>query len=106
MPIIKSAIKKMRQDIKRTKRNAIYRSRLKSRMKELKKAVAAQKVDQLPELLKRAYSTIDTSLKKHLIKKNNAARKKAQMARLVNTALKPSAPAHQSTQMSETGGTP
>ena len=87
MPIIKSAIKKMRQDVKKTERNNTFRSRLKSRLKELVKAVHDQKTTELPAMLKKTYSTIDLALKKHLIKKNNAARKKARMARLVKQAM-------------------
>lgn len=84
MPIIKSAIKKMKQDIKRTKRNNVFRNRLTTRMKELEQAVHDKKVDVLPKLLTETYSIIDTAQKKNLIKKNNAARKKSRMARLVN----------------------
>jgi small subunit ribosomal protein S20 len=87
MPIIKSAIKKMRQDVKKTARNDVYRKRLKSRMKELIKAAQEQKTEQLPELLKETYSIVDLALKKNLIKKNNAARKKSRMSRLVKQAM-------------------
>jgi len=87
MPIIKSAIKKMRQDVKRTERNNIYRNRLKSKMKELNKAAKDSKVAELPELLKDAYSIIDKAFKKNLIKRNNAARKKSNMAKAVSAAM-------------------
>lgn len=87
MPIIKSAIKKMKQDIRKTKRNNVYRNRLLTRIKELRQAAQEKRTDQLPDLLKKAYSIIDTAYKKNLIKKNNAARKKSQMARLVDEAL-------------------
>lgn len=87
MPVIKSAIKKMRQDVKRTERNNVVRNRLKSKMKELTKAAHDNKVAELPELLKGAYSIIDTAFKKNLIKRNNAARKKSNMAKAVATAM-------------------
>ena len=57
------------------------------KMKEIEKAVHDKQVDKLPEMLKGVYSIIDTASKKNLIKKNNAARKKARMARIVNEAL-------------------
>lgn len=85
MPIIKSAIKKMRQDIKRTQRNNVFRNRMKSRMKELLIGAHA-KAENLEELLRTAYSSVDVALKKKLIKKNNAARKKARLARVVRLA--------------------
>jgi len=87
MPIIKSAKKKMKQDIVKTKRNNIVRNRLTSRMKELTKAVKEHQLTELPKLLTEAYKIIDTACKKNLIKKNNAARKKSRMARIVNEEL-------------------
>jgi len=87
MPIIKSAKKKMKQDIKKTKRNNVFRNRLTTRMKDLMKAAKDQKVDDLPKKLQAAYSIIDTAQKKNLLKKNNAAHKKSRMARIVNEAM-------------------
>lgn len=88
MPILKNAIKKMHQDVRRTERNDVYRRRLKSKMKDLVKAVQGNKQAELPGLLKSAYSVIDTAFKKNLIKRNNASRKKSSMARLVASAGK------------------
>jgi len=87
MPIIKSAIKKMKQDVNKTRRNDVYRNRLTTRMKELMKAAQEKNSEKLPELLKKAYSIIDTAAKKNLIKKKNAARKKSRVARAVNQAM-------------------
>ncbi len=87
MPLLKHAIKKMKQDVKKNRRNNVYRNRLVTRMKDLEKAVHDKEADKLPELLKAVYSIIDTAQKKNLIKKNNAARKKSRMARLVDTVL-------------------
>ena len=85
MPIIKSAIKKMRQDVSRTQRNNVFRNRMKSRMKEVLLGAHA-KVENLEEMLNKAYSSIDIALKKKLIKKNNAARKKARLTRVVHAS--------------------
>jgi small subunit ribosomal protein S20 len=87
MPIIKSAIKKMNQDVKRTKRNTVFRNRMKSNMKAVEEG-AHDTVADLSERLNKANASIDTALKKRLIKKNNAARKKSRLARLVNEAGK------------------
>lgn len=87
MPIIKSAIKKMKQDVRKTRRNNVYRNRLTTRMKEIEKAIHDKQNDKLPALLTACYSIIDTACKKNLIKKNNASRKKSRLARLVNEAL-------------------
>ncbi|MDP2691297.1 MAG: 30S ribosomal protein S20 [bacterium] len=87
MPLLKHAIKKMKQDVQKTRRNNVYRNRLTTRMKDIEKAIHDKKHDELPALLKNAYSIIDTACKKNLIKKNNASRKKSRMARIVNEAL-------------------
>lgn len=83
MPVLQHAKKKMKQDKKKTTRNNVFRNRLTTRMKELMNAVKEHKVAELPKLLSAAYKAIDTASKKNLIKKNNAARKKSRMARMV-----------------------
>ncbi len=87
MPLLKHAIKKMKQDVKKTRRNNVFRNRLMTRMKEITKACHDKEVAKLPELLRSTYSIIDTAHKKNLIKKNNAARKKSRMARMVAEAM-------------------
>lgn len=79
MPRIKSAKKKMRQDIKRTKRNDGYRKSIEKIIKIAKKATGKTK-----ETLKKAFSTIDKAAKKKIIHKNKAARLKAQVSKLIN----------------------
>jgi small subunit ribosomal protein S20 len=88
MPLLKHAIKKMKQDVKKTQRNNVFRNRLMTRMKELTKAAHDKELEKLPKMLNEAYSIIDTAQKKNLIKKNNAARKKSKMARMVAEAMK------------------
>lgn len=77
----------MRQAKARTARRKPYKSRLKT---ELKKVMLLAKSN--PEAAKKAlpvvYSVIDTAAKKNLIHKNNAARKKSNMAKLVEKAAK------------------
>lgn len=87
MPLLKHAIKKMHQDRTKTARNDLNRAKLKLSIKNLKKAVVAGKTQELPEMLKKAYSVIDTAFKKGLLKRNTAARRKSTVSRLVNTAL-------------------
>lgn len=92
MPLLRHAIKKVRQDLKRTERNNANRRLLKKDFKAVIKACEAGKKENLAELMKKAYSTIDKAWKKNLIKKNTAARRKSRIARLVNqtmTGVKP-----------------
>lgn len=82
MPITSSAKKAMRQAKARTQRRKPYKSRLKS---EIKKFVTLAKNDSesASKLLPSAYSVIDTACKKKIIHKNNAARKKSSLAKLL-----------------------
>lgn len=87
MPIIKSAKKKLRQDIKRTKQNKVYELAYKKIMDEVRKAKKGQsagKQGKSDELLKKAYKAIDKAAKKHIIHKNKAARLKSQASRMLH----------------------
>lgn len=88
MPIIKSAIKKMRQDKKKTARNRIQKDNLKAAIKAVVDAVQGKATTGLPEALRKAYQAIDKATKKHLLHKNTAARKKSYLARIVKTVGK------------------
>lgn len=79
MPIIKSAIKRMRQTTKRRERNVAAKRSLKSAVKAfLAQPTAAG--------LQAAQSEIDRNVKKNIIPKNTAARRKSQLARVAKDA--------------------
>lgn len=78
MPIIHSAIKKMRKDAKRTKINKAFSSTLKAKIKEAKNNKDAKTFTQ-------AVSYIDKAVKKHLLKKNTASRLKSHLAKQAKT---------------------
>lgn len=79
MPIIKSAKKKLRKDIKRTKTNSGYVKTYTKLMNSLKKAKKGEKVQ---DILKKTYSAIDKAVKKKIIHKNKGARLKRKAAKL------------------------
>ena len=81
MPIIKSAIKKLRQDRARTKINAVKRSQLKTAIKETKGKKSA-------ETLAKAFSALDKAVKRGLIHNNKAARQKSSLAKLIKSTAK------------------
>jgi small subunit ribosomal protein S20 len=86
MPVIKSAKKQMRQNVKRRARNFPLRSELKSLMKKELKYIKDGNFEEADKFLKDVYSVIDTSCKKKIIHRNNAARKKSLLARALNDA--------------------
>ena len=75
MPIIKSAKKAARQAKKRTEHNAEIKKAIKTAIKNFKKKPDAKK-------LALVQSEIDKAVKKDLIKKNTAARRKAQLHKI------------------------
>lgn len=77
----------MRQAKARTARRKPYKSRLKTELKKVME-LAKSNPDAAKKALPVVYSVIDTAAKKNLIHKNNAARKKSNMARLVEKAAK------------------
>jgi len=87
VPIIKSAIKRMRQTSKRRARNVTAK-------RELKGATKAFLAKPDAKGLSAAQSELDKMVKKNLLPKNTAARRKAQLARVAKEAgVKPAAAA-------------
>lgn len=86
MPIIQSAIKKLRKDRKRTKANRAKKDHLKEAIKKASKT--KKEVD-----VKEAIRLIDKARKTHLMHKNKARRLKSRLAKLA----KPKAPSKRKT---------
>lgn len=81
MPNIKSAKKKMKQDITREARNKNYKSAIDDIMK---KAATAKKGKKGNELVAKAYSVIDKAAKKNVIHDKKADRLKRGVSRLIS----------------------
>lgn len=79
MPIIKSAIKRMHQAATRKARNQQTK-------RSLKTAVKAFSASMTADNLSKAQSEIDKAVKKNILPKNTAARKKAQLAAAAKAA--------------------
>ena len=79
MPIIKSAIKRAKQTLKRRERNIGIKRNIKS-------AVKAFMAEPSAEALAAAHSELDTAVKKNLLKKNTAARRKSTLSAIAKKA--------------------
>lgn len=79
MPIIKSAIKRMKQTAKRRARNVATKQ-------DIKSAVKAFIAKPTAEGLSKAHAELDTAVKKNLLKKNTVARRKATLAKVAKDA--------------------
>lgn len=79
MPIIKSAIKRMKQTVVRRERNVGIKKDIKSSNKAFVAKPSA-------ETLSKAQSELDKAVKKGLIEKNTASRRKANLAAAAKAA--------------------
>lgn len=79
MPIIKSAIERVRTSEKAEARNASQLSQMRTAIKKFDKAMVAG-ADNLEDLYKAAISAIDRAHSKGLIKANKAARDKSRLS--------------------------
>jgi small subunit ribosomal protein S20 len=79
-----SALKQMRQGLKRRARNRKNLSQLKTHVKKLRSAVAAADAKGAAQLLSATAAQIDKAAKKGVIHDNAAARYKSRLARRVS----------------------
>ena len=80
----KSAKKRIKVTIKKALRNKMIKSRTKTAMKKVVAACAANDAAAARQALVGAVRTIDKATSKGVYHKNNAARKKGKLTRLVN----------------------
>ncbi|MGE5708522.1 MAG: 30S ribosomal protein S20 [Bacteroidota bacterium] len=84
---IKSGIKRVEIAERNRARNVAVKSAIKTRVKNVRIAID-KTPDQLPSLLSVAYSTIDRAVRKGVLHRNTAARRKARLARSLNKLVK------------------
>lgn len=88
MPIIKSAIKRDRQNAKRRSRNLVVKRAIKADIRSLSDSVEAKDKNVIANL-KAAISEIDRAVKKGVLHKNTANRRKSSLTKLANTVVTP-----------------
>lgn len=86
MANIKSSIKHTRQSEKRRVANRIYRSAARTHVKKVRNLVEEGELPQAEEQLVSAISALDRAAQKGLIHKNNAARRKSRLVKLLRRA--------------------
>jgi small subunit ribosomal protein S20 len=85
-----SALKRMRQDERRTEMNRRNKSRLRHQIRAMRRLLTAKDLDGATKALPQTYSLIDRSAKLGVIKKNTAARYKSRLVKRLK-ALAPAA---------------
>ena len=88
MPIKKSAIKALKKSNKRALANTKVKSDLIALTRRLRKAVAAKDASKAQEWLKQLIKKTDKAVQGGVIKKNNGARRKSRLTKVVNALLK------------------
>ena len=78
-----SGLKRARQAIKENARNSSLRSKLRTAIKSVRKAVAAGDAKVAAETFKSAQQVIDTIADKRIVHKNKASRDKSRLAAAV-----------------------
>ena len=76
--------KSFKKTIVKNEKKRLKNKSFKTRIKNIFKAAENVSDDQKTELLKTGYKVIDKACAKHVIKKNKAARKKSQLAKLLS----------------------
>ena len=82
MPITKSAKKAIRVSLRKKAQNDLRKKAMKEIIKKIEKMAKTDKAG-AQKLLSGAFQAVDKAAKKGIIKKNNAARKKSRLAKLV-----------------------
>lgn len=77
MPITRSALKKLRQDKKRTKYNLLIK-------KQVRETISAFKHNSTRSLFDKVASLLDTTTKKNIFHPNKVARLKSRLSKLLN----------------------
>ncbi len=87
MPLIKSAIKDLKQNLKKRSRNKHFTALYKEATKSLENALesSSPKLDEAKTLLSKVYSCIDKLVKKNIIHDNNWAHRKSKYAKLLKS---------------------
>ena len=83
MAITKSAKKALRQNLRRRKKNLVYKNKIKYLIKEARTLVTEKKIEEAKKILPQIYKILDKAAKVGVIKKNTAARKKSRITKLL-----------------------
>ena len=87
MPNIKSAKKRVLVNAKKTEQNKAIRSAVRTEIKKVDLLIKENKLEEAKAALSTAFSVIDSACSKNIFHANNAANKKAKLAKKVDAAL-------------------
>lgn len=83
MPNIKSAIKRVQVNEKKNLENKMVKSQLNKTIKKFKTTLSQKDIAKAEELFKEVISLLDNAAQENIIHKNNASKKQAHFAKLL-----------------------
>ena len=86
-PRLASGRKRVRQDVRLNAANTSLRSKYRTAVKNVEKAVAAGDIDKAKDMFAKAQSVVDTVADKGIFHKNKAARDKSRLSNKVKTLV-------------------
>ena len=91
----KSALKRHRQSLKLAERNKSRQTAAKSAVRKARELIADGKTEEAQAAVREASSVLDRAAQKGVLHRNNASRRKARLARMLNASApeKKAAPA-------------
>jgi len=87
MPNIKSQEKRDRQSVKRTLKNKVLKTKIKSNKKKFASDIESKNIEEAKAELSLYFKSLDKAAKKKAVSKNFAANKKSKAAKLLNSAI-------------------
>jgi small subunit ribosomal protein S20 len=87
LPNIKSAEKRVRQNVKRELRNRRTKSMLKTTIRRFEETLQSGDMEEAKVTLNAAVRQIDRAATRGVVHKNTAARKKSRLSRIFNQSL-------------------
>lgn len=88
MPIKKSAIKELRKTKKRTVANSNRKRKIRDTLKDIRKSLDAQNIEEAQKMVKDVIKLIDKAAKRNIFHKNTAARKKSRILKAISKTVK------------------
>ena len=82
MPITKSAKKALRQSERKRAQNLKRKKAVSEVIRDIKKLVQAGKADEAMKLLPKAFKALDKAVKRKILHKNTAGRRKSKLSKL------------------------
>ena len=80
----KSAIKRVRQDVKRRARNRMIRTRMRTYVRSARESLAEGDQAEAAEAIRQAVSEVDKAAQKGVIHRNAASRRKSRLMKKLN----------------------